>query len=68
MLSYTTYNQEQKKFFVFRSHGNPNSSDPYMTFNHPVTPTLAPVLKKLAKQYSPVSSKSLTNLNISRQL
>ncbi|KAF8229151.1 hypothetical protein L208DRAFT_1288055, partial [Tricholoma matsutake] len=46
------------KVFVFWSHGNPDTSEPYMTLSHHVTPTLGPVLKKLGIQYSPVSKKN----------
>lgn len=47
------------KVHVYTSHGNPNNSDPYMSLKHEVTTSLAPVLKKLGNQYSPVKSKHI---------
>jgi hypothetical protein len=41
---------------VYNKHGNPDSMEPYMLVKHDVTPSIGPVLKKLAAQYSPVRS------------
>ena len=45
------------KVHVYTTHGNPDNLSPYMSLKHEVTTCLAPVLKKLGKQYSPVKSK-----------
>lgn len=45
------------KVKVFNTNSDPSSSQPIMGFKHKVTPTLGPVLAKLARQYSPVRSK-----------
>jgi hypothetical protein len=45
------------KVHVYTTHCDPSDSKPYLLLKHPVTKTLAPVLKKLGVQYSPVKSK-----------
>ena len=45
------------KVYVYKTHGDPHVSKPYMTLKHEVTMDLAPVLEDLALHYSPVSSK-----------
>jgi hypothetical protein len=44
------------KVHVYNTHGNPDDLEPYLSLKHEVTQTLAPVLKKLGNQYSPVKS------------
>jgi len=46
------------KVHVYREHGDPHTSKPYMIMKHEVTTNLAPVLEGLASDYSPIKSKS----------
>ncbi|KAF8800638.1 hypothetical protein BYT27DRAFT_7117155 [Phlegmacium glaucopus] len=48
------------KVFVYLSHTNPSNFDfklskPSCHFQHPVTPTIGPILKVMGRQFSPVS-------------
>ena len=42
---------------IFTSHADPAITKPHMVLKHEVTLKLAPVLKALARKYSPVCSK-----------
>ena len=50
------------KVHVYTTHCDPSDLKPYLLLKHPVTKTLAPVLKKLGVQISPVKTKYCLNL------
>ena len=46
------------KIHIYRTHVDPTLTKPDMVLKHKVTSKLKPILKSLARQYSPVCSKS----------
>ena len=44
------------KVLLYSSMGNPETMKPAMSLKHEVSPTLTPVLAKLAKQYTQINS------------
>ena len=52
-----THHPATGKVHVYQTHSEPDTTPPYMSFKHNVTADLAPVLEKLAIQYSPIRSK-----------
>jgi hypothetical protein len=47
------------KIHVYTTHVDPTVTKPDMVLKHKVTSKLKPILKTLARQYSPVRSKSI---------
>ena len=47
---------------VFMTHVDPTATKPDMVLKHEVTLKLKPILKSLARGYSPICSKLFTNL------
>ena len=45
------------KVHIYTSHADPSNNKPDMVLKHEVTPRLEPVLKSLARSYSPVESE-----------
>ena len=43
---------------IFTERADPTSTKPLMVLKHEITPKLGPILKTLARKYSPIRSKS----------
>ena len=59
-----TMQSQMGKVQVYVSHVDPTATKPKWSLKHQVVPKLKPVLKTLARQYSPICSKFLICLII----